>query len=496
MIAMRDGDAELRSQHAVWAHNIFIEALQTKDDSVYRFRPGLRFNPIAIAFAGIIHSLRDTLSPDRVRILLEVAARHDPAAAHGFGAAASALADIDERLPRAVLRCCFAAAIKPTRRHWQIPEEETAARSDRHRQRVQGAIEAELAWLADQRSEPDWPEFRSVSTSPRRRRIILGPEQPAGAPEPPRQAPPGDYTDHQAASLWLSNAAPLADVIKRPWVRELARTYVQWTAASNGAGLTRNEEIDHTPTEWNDAYYDLLAKCLPGLEASDVDAIALTPIMSLPDEPFFDVTTRFLRSVDAVFFNNQGLRAEEAVRIRSALAHRLMTTNGWQRLEGSRSNSVEVHIGPAIAVLFFNDHGRFQPTKCYLFPKAIDRLDPFLPVLQTLIEAGPSFLTVLITLNLLEVSPRPSHLSFITMAAATWLRTYPDYVPLWIDNDTGRRICVLIDEIWRMEPTLLDRTRALRNDVDQLLPVLVRIGVAEAARLERALGPDAPQTII
>jgi hypothetical protein len=45
MIAMRDGDAELRSRHAAWAHQIFAQALQTKDDSVHRVRAGLRFNP-------------------------------------------------------------------------------------------------------------------------------------------------------------------------------------------------------------------------------------------------------------------------------------------------------------------------------------------------------------------------------------------------------------------------------------------------------------------
>ena len=73
------------------------------------------------------------------------------------------------------------------------------------------------------------------------------------------------------------------------------------------------------------------------------------------------------------------------------------------------------------------------------------------------------------------------------MAAVTWLRSYPECVPLWIDNDTGRRICVLIDDIWRKEPALLDGTQTLRSDVDQLLAALVRMGVADAARLERAL---------
>jgi hypothetical protein len=489
MIAMRDGDAEQRSHCAVWARGVFAQALQTKDDAAHRFRSGLRFNPTAIAFVGMIHSLRDAPTADHVRALLEVAARDNPAAAHGFGVAASTLAAIDERLRRAILRCAFAAAIKPTR-HWEVPEEESAARADRHRQRVQAALNAELAWFAGEHPEPEWPAFPPVSTSTRRRRIILGPQQREAAPT--RRAPPEEYTDHQAAALWLRAAAALADVTTRPWLREMVRAYVQWTAAANGAGLTQDEEIANEPTEWNDAYYGLLAKCLPGLESQDIDAIALTPIISLPDEPFFDVVTGFLRSLDAVFFNEHGLQAQDLVRIRSVFARRLIATNGWHHLAGSGSASVEVHIGPAIATFFFNDHDRFQPTKCYLFPRAIDRVDPFLPLLETLVESGPSFLTALITLNLLEVSPKPCHLPFIVVAAHVWLKSYSDSAPFWIDSGMGHRVCALIDVIWRREPVLFNRAQTLRNDVDQLLAALVRIGVAEAARLERALLASTP----
>ena len=486
MIAMRDGDAELRSQNAAWAHEIFNQALQTKDDPAHRFRAGLRFNPIAIAFAGVVYSLAAAPSPDRVRALLEVAARDNPAAAHGFGAVASTLADIDERLPRALLRSSFAAAIKPTR-HWQVPEAESAARADRHRQRVQAAVDAELAWLADKRTEPDWPMFPAVSTSTRQRRRLIIDDQKAEPHQIRRRGLPEEYTDHQAATLWLQAAAPFTDAPTRAWLREMVRSYVQWTAAANGADLSRDEEIANEPTEWNHVYYSLLAKCLPGLESQDIDEIALTPITSLPDEQFFDVTPDFLHSVDVVFFNEHNLPIDDAVRIRSVLAARLTATSGWKRLAGSQSNSVEVHIGPAIAVFFFNDHGRFQPTKCYLAPAAIQRLDPFLPAIQTLIEGSPSFFTTLITLNLLEVSPKPSHLPLILMAAAIWLRTYPDSVPFWIDNNTGHRICALIDDIWRKAPDRFDRAQTLRNDVDQFLAALVRIGVSDAARLEQAL---------
>jgi hypothetical protein len=112
-LAMRDGDAELRSTKEGWARRVFAEALRSEENHVYRFRSGLMFNPIAIASVGMICLLRERTQAAEVRILLELAMRNDVAMAHGFGAAAATLAVIDERLPRAILRCAFAARIQP-----------------------------------------------------------------------------------------------------------------------------------------------------------------------------------------------------------------------------------------------------------------------------------------------------------------------------------------------------------------------------------------------
>jgi hypothetical protein len=143
-IAMRDGDTELRMKHEAWAREVFAQALRSKDDPVIRFRSGLNFNPVAIAFVGMIHALKDHATSEEIRSLLKVVTREEPAAAHGFGVAGTILAAIDERLLRTVLRCAFVACIRPHRR-WGIPEEVVTVRLDRHRQRVQAAIDAELA---------------------------------------------------------------------------------------------------------------------------------------------------------------------------------------------------------------------------------------------------------------------------------------------------------------------------------------------------------------
>jgi hypothetical protein len=367
-IAMRDGDAELRARHQAWAHGVFAQALRTKEDPVHRFRSGLRYNPVAIAFVGMIHALKNRSTTEDVRSLLEVATREEPAAAHDFGVAATTLAAIDKRLLRAVLRCAFAACIRP-HCEWGIPEETVTARLERHRQRVQAAVDAEMTWLANERPEPDWPAF--LADAPRLRRHLRLQSGRIQRDEPARpRSRPDEYADHQAAAVWLSQCRNLLDLGKRPWLREIVRTYARWTAEANGAGLDEYEEVDHPPREWNNAYFDLLAYCLPGLTLPEIEQLALVSVSSLPDRPFFDIISQFLRSVDAVYFNDRGLQEPIAISIRSALANRLMTSSGWQRLRGSRSASIETHIGPAIAVLFFSDHGFVQQTKCYLHQKS------------------------------------------------------------------------------------------------------------------------------
>jgi hypothetical protein len=119
---------------------------------------------------------------------------------------------------------------------------------------------------------------------------------PGGTAEEPRTAPlsPDEYADHQAAALWLNNAKSLGDIAKHLWLRDVARIYGPWTAAANGAGMDKHEEVTNPPREWNDAYFDLLARCLPGLEFPR-SSVWRWPLTSLPNEPFFDATADFVR---------------------------------------------------------------------------------------------------------------------------------------------------------------------------------------------------------
>lgn len=488
MVVMRDGDADLRVRHEAWARAVFAQALRTKSDPVHRIRSGLRYNLIAIAFAGLVYLLKYHAGPGDVRTLLEVAGRDNPAAAQGFDVVAVTLASIDERLPRAVLRCAFAGSVKPTR-EWDLAEKEVTARLKRHLQRVRNAVDAELAWLAGKNPEPGWPAFVQEEPTRRRRLIVGGQGQETIRAKRSR---PKEHVDHQAAALWLSKAGKLFNAAGQSWLCDIVRNYGAWTAAANGASVDINDEISNPPSKWNNIYFHMLAHSLSALSPTEAD-LALASICSLADAPFCDVLTQFLQSYDVIYFNSDAGTMKEtaaAVNIRAALASRMMACNGWRRLGGSRGSSIEIHIGPAIATLFFNEYyAHFPPGKCYLLAKGgIDRVDSFLGVLEKLTQSGPSLFVAIVTLNLVEVSPRSSLLSFVVAAAKAWLASYPNDSFFWVDQNIGRRVCIWVGEVWRQEPDLLNTSKTIRFEVDILLAALISMGVADARRLEETLG--------
>jgi hypothetical protein len=73
MIAARDGGAELIAKHEEGIRETFLRALKGTNDPVHRVRAGLQFNPIAIAFAGMVLLLKNRFAMEDVRTLLESA---------------------------------------------------------------------------------------------------------------------------------------------------------------------------------------------------------------------------------------------------------------------------------------------------------------------------------------------------------------------------------------------------------------------------------------
>jgi len=485
MMVMRNGDSALVKEYGAWARTQLQDALASDDrDHVLEVRAGLRFNPIAIAYSGLIYALTHRNTLDDVRTLLEVAAGDHHAAAHGFGASVHVLLAVDARLPCAVLRCALRACVVPVYR-WDISDDDKASRTEAMKTAAQVAVDAEMAWIQGYGPEPAWPTFpkRDIRLTRRLRLRITTPLSLEEALEP--EAPPPTEEVHlQSAALWLRQVKSLGNVDNATWLSAVASAYMPWTIEANGGGLADGEEVENLPSEWNGAFFSLAARCTIGLAAAQVADLVTTPIAGLPDRNFFDVLADFLRSFDEVYFHGSSVDSAIAVATRSALADRLMTCRGWKRLIGTKEVTIEWHIAPAIATLFFNDYQFGGNTKSYLFEKGAERIEPFLPVLSRLVVSGPSPFVALVLLNVLAVAPRPAQLGLLLQAARTWLATYPDFRLFWIDHGIGKRWCEIIQRIHMHDPRAIGPDATIRMEIEAVVAELVALGVAEASQLE------------
>ena len=482
LLVVRDGDDDVRARNEAWSRMVFADVIRSDLNPLYEAAHTLSMNPAAIAFVGITHLLENNSSPADIRVLLDLAARKDCAATPGFAGTASTLERIDERLPRAILRTAFASCIRP-RDPFLVSEDQRNALVERHQRRVQSVVEAELAWLSGNRSEPEWPPF--TRQEPRiniNHGIAISRDALANVPQPPTKPPPDEYVDHSSAARWLNSARSLFSIAERRWLRQMAQTYASWTAVANGYGLGKHDHVDVTDLgEWNDSYFRLLAYCLPVMDSSEVDEFALKSLTELPDSAFVSITEQFLLHIDNLYFKGI-LPALQAEHIRSVLIDRLIDSDGWEHGH-DKWMSIEVNLGRLVARMFMHD-GWTQPPRCYLHPDGVDRVDPLLPALEQLAVSGPCFF---VALNVLEVDPRPSHLRFIVAVAEAWLKAYPDNSELWCDQLIGRRICGLVDSIRGQGPPVLSGDENLRKRIDRVLVSLTSLGVTEAAVLEQKL---------
>lgn len=460
-LAMRDGDDDLLSRNKIWAVKVFDYASQA--DKIDFDGVSLRSNPVALALVGWSHLLTRCDSRHGRQAVLGLCARSDGAAAPGFRAVSDVLAAIDERLPMAVLRTAFATCIRNVEGSWDI-----ASPSSDGTMSEQHAIDAELSWMDSNGGEPTWPTDEAVSL-PSLKRLQ-------------------ERVDIHSAAMWLMSASDLLDVRTRQWLRTIAKTYARWTAAANGDDPDDTMRFNQGIYEWNEAYFKLLAHCMPGLEPADMDQFALNLITSLPDRPFFDVTEQFILNVDKLYFGRLGMNERQVVHIRSALVRRLTQSRGWRRWDAG-SMWVETGLHRAIAALFLAD-GYSQPQRCLLGSDDADLCDPLLPTLQPVAERVGCYH---VTLSLLEVSPRPAYLGFIVEAAEAWMKTHPEDSMFWIDYDAGKRLCSLIEVIRQHHPPLLHQVGSLRDRIDHLIAALISAGVTEAAQLEKALSHEPAQ---
>lgn len=481
LIAMRDGDEGIRSRSREWAHGVFAERLGRPIDSMRGSHNRLQYNTLALAFAGYAFSLRDQSDEADIRRLLEIAGSDWMAAAPGFAASATAIAQVDERLLKAILRCALQARIR-CHRSWELDEADYDAKKEGLRASVDAGIALELDWLAGRAPEPHWPEFPFRDPSPRRGIRI-------GAASPP--APRAQRVDHelfadsQGAAAWLDALVHVSKVTDRPWLRDLVEHYREWTSNANGSSLGDDRNVERAPSEWNDAYFKLMAACLPGLTPSEVDSFALETIAGISPNASLSASARLLRNADVLFLDFDAIEPTVMVHIRQSLFEILRRHYGWDRFASERSASSETHMADTVSALLFHvyNHG-FTPPKCYLVPSLVEKTDPFLPVVTALAIGAPTILIAAETMSFFEISPRISQLPFAIEIGKGWVASRPDDTGFWVDYAVGRKLCQWLGKTLEIAPEAFRLEGAYRKDIDAILAALVRAGVPEARQLE------------
>ena len=480
MIAMRDGTPELRVAKSAWAETQFARAYTRKPDVGGRMREGMVFNPAAIAFAGRMFAIRDKTPTrsDYERVLRMVVA--DAAAARGAAAASSAIDALDARLRPSILRVAFTAAVyfwHP----WNTSDGVKRAADEEQKKIVEQAVIAELDWLTGRGAEPAWPTFNEgeIQGRGRHRGIRIGVPR---EPDPPlAREISRRFVNHQAAALWLSALASRAEA-DRTWMTAIETTYAAWTYAANGAGLPEDQQVE-APDEWNAAFFRVMTFNFCG-KTIDAIEVALEPLFGLEDDAFFDLTEDILYKVDRMYFNESAITADTAVAIRKRFAERVAKSYSFQRLRTDKSTGVEIHLGPAVATVFFNLRGFNEPPRLYLPAAFIERTLPFIPVLQPLAEQAPGLFVALCAMNWVEAAPTTEHLPFVVGFATAAITARPDDKVFWSDHGIGARVCKWLTGRLDADGSSFAAAKPDRAAIDALLAKLVTIGIAEARRLE------------
>ena len=482
MIAMRDGTAELRKEKRDWAEKQFVRALDGKPDAARQMRTGMLYNPVAMAFAGRVFALRGTkpLRNDYKRLFEMVVA--DPAAARGAGPTSIVLDEIDSRLRRSILRVAFSSAVYFWH-SYEVPAEVKQQIDDDLELTVSQAIKAELQWIVDSGIEPAWPHFAEDEIRPRSRRHRLRIAQPQ-EDESTRPQPDASqrFVNHQTAALWLSGMCSKAEA-DITWMHAIETAYAPWTFVANGAGMTEDEEVGRIPTDWNAAFFSVMTWNLRSRTLQEISA-SLEPLFALPDKSFFDLMEDVLFKIDVLYFNEKAITSEVAIAIRSAFADRLSKSDGWRRLRLSTTSGIEMHLGPAVATVFFSKHEFGQAPRCCLPRNFAPRSIPYTPLLQRHAAAAPCLFVALCVMSWVEVAPTSEHLPLVAEFASAAMAARPDDKKFWADYGIGGRICNWLADRFDADPEAFAPHREV---IVRTIAYLVAAGIVEARRLELKL---------
>ena len=478
MIAMRDGDADLKREQRDWARGIFAPILDEQEGRSHLFSIGRA----GTAFLGLAFSLSSP--PSRNECALVLRARFSP---HDMQqdeaeAALKALHARDPRLVRAHIRCRIQSRIYAVR-SWEIGDDKREQDVAELEHRLDSAIEAELYWMFEGAAEPVWPEL-PVPHVRVRRGIRIG-KRRAFEDENDWKTQPARRFDFDAdhAAVWINAARSALPPENRTWLYDLGNAYAEWTFAANGADRDLDERLEPGPDGWSREIAAIAAEGFdPETRTSRIENFT-ERLINLSDARFLTLMSDYLLGLDVRYFETQEQAASGFVAERGRLADRLLVSGDLSGLVSRRRPSISFELGPALGRLFFASHNISKPPTCYLDEAAIERAAPFLPMMTECARLSPSYFSAFAILSFAELAPRIEHLELMLTAAETWRAHFNDETEFWIGQGIGRRLIAYFRTMLELseQDSFDDQTLAI---VDRIIAHLVSLGLSDAAQFE------------
>lgn len=492
-LVLRDGASGMKATHGAWAREQLAQAAnqETERSGIPKQLP---YNTAAITAVGLLAAYRNDRDEASLRSVLALGARRDVGMVAVLRAEMAAQRPLLPEIARSLVRLGFASAIYAVPQHGDddftkiedYVERRQAieiACREAEETRLKAAIAAELRWLTGDEREPSWPELPDPNPPRKRRGIVIGarPSRRSRRGMSPRFA-----FDSASAAAWMLLAIDLWGGNCPDRLGALVRHCWAWTAAANGVGCARDEEPGERALEWSNAYFTATVAAGVSAGAAGLEKHVLESLAPLPEERFLDALEAVLRAFDERWLGAQVISDASAVSIRTHLASQLRMTNAWRRLASERSHGIALHAGGAVAAMFMGQHDLPNGPRCYVLAPGAARTNALLPLLTQLAEeaAGSTFVAMAF-LDLLDVEPHTTRITFMARAVASWWRVQGADTSFWIDHGIGRRVCAWLDKAVLAMPTA---SAALNiPELNGIVDILVQCGTPLARALEERL---------
>lgn len=492
-LVMRDGTRAIRTTYGAWAKTMLIEAAVTAP-AQNSYVQELPYNAAAITAVGLLAMYRHDSDLENLSHLLHMAVKREANMVSVLRAELAAQRSLPVELARTFVRLGMVSAIYTLPRHGDIGAvgienyaahrkalQEAQARDEQAR--LQVAVDAEIAWLANGGDEPAWPALPDPNPPKERHRLTRTPRWPAER----AAAPPRQFSLNAAlAARWLSLVAELWQEHCPALLQAFVKYLQPWTAGANGANCEEDEEPGELAFEWNRAYFPAaLVAAIPAGEAG-IREYVLAPLEKIAEERFLDAAEAILHALDPLWLSKQMVSDDLAVMVRQLLVERLVATRYWHRLAAQRSDGIEVHLGGAIAAMFLGHHDIGVGPHCYLLPPGTNRAYLALPLLTQLTEqaAGSAFVAIAF-LQLLKVQPHEGQLPFLVRAVKAWWHRYGASAEFWADRGISKRLSDWIKAAVQNSPA--PSAMISNNDLAAIVDMLAQCGTPLASALEELL---------